>query len=52
MTNGKDTIQSKLETVRSLANKRLEPTQPQLRAVHEALHGKPLNEVLKFRKRN
>ena len=46
MTDGKDTVESKLETVRSLANKRLEATQPQLRAVHEALHGKPLNEVL------
>ena len=46
MINGKGTIQSKLETVEALANKRLEPTTPQLRAVHEALHGKPLNEVL------
>ncbi len=40
------TIDSKLDTVRALANKRLEATGTQLRAVHEALHGKPLNEVL------
>ncbi|MCQ6277127.1 hypothetical protein JMM81_19820 [Bacillus sp. V3B] len=40
------TRDSKMETVRALANKRLEATLPQLRAVHEALHGKPLNEVL------
>ena len=46
MIDGKGTMQSKLETVGSLANKRLEPTTTQLRAVHEALHGKPLNEVL------
>ena len=46
MIDGKGTIQSKLQTVGALANKRLEPTTTQLRAVHEALHGKPLNEVL------
>ena len=40
------TLDAKLETVRALANKRLEATGTQLRAVHEALNGKPLNEVL------
>ncbi len=43
---GTGTLDSKIETVKALANKRLEATQPQLRAVHEALHGKPLNQVL------
>src|SRR3954453_2738943 len=40
------TLDAKLETVRALANKRLEATGTQLRAVHEALNGKPLNQVL------
>ncbi|MFO1444409.1 hypothetical protein KDN24_14615 [Bacillus sp. Bva_UNVM-123] len=39
-------LESKIETVKALANKRLEATHNQLRAIHEALHGKPLNEVL------
>lgn len=39
-------LETKLETVRALANKKLEATFPQLRAVHEALHGEPLNKVL------
>ncbi|GLB60200.1 hypothetical protein NCCP133_23320 [Cytobacillus sp. NCCP-133] len=43
---GEGTIDSKIETVKALANKRLEATGTQLRAVHEALHGKPLSEVL------
>ncbi|MBY0123476.1 hypothetical protein [Bacillus sp. S/N-304-OC-R1] len=46
MDKANGTIESKIETVKALANKRLEPTQPQLRAIHEALHGKPLNELL------
>ncbi len=46
MDKATGTAETKIETVKALANKRLEPTQPQLRAVHEALHGKPLNEVL------
>ena len=46
MDQTKGSLDSKMETVRALANKRLEPTHIQLRAVHEALHGKPLNEVL------
>ncbi len=36
----------KLETIQALANKRLEITATHLRSVHEALHGRPLNEVL------
>ncbi|WP_071393502.1 hypothetical protein [Bacillus tuaregi] len=42
----KGTLEQKMDTVRALANKRLEATGTQLRAVHEALKGKPLNEVL------
>ncbi|MDZ5471945.1 hypothetical protein SM124_09315 [Bacillus sp. 31A1R] len=40
------TPEAKVDTVRALANKKLEVTQTHLRAVHEALNGKPLNEVL------
>lgn len=39
-------METKLETIKALANKSLEPTTVQLKAVHEALHGKPINEVL------
>ncbi|WP_197201409.1 hypothetical protein [Cytobacillus firmus] len=46
MDHAKGTTESKLETVKALANKRLEATGTQLHAVHEALHGKPLSEVL------
>ena len=46
MEKAPGTLDAKLETVRALANKRLEATGTQLRAVHEALNGKPLNEVL------
>ncbi|MBU8881172.1 hypothetical protein BGM26_19805, partial [Bacillus sp. FJAT-29790] len=46
MDKAKGPVDSKIETVKALANKRLEATQTQLRAIHEALHGKPLNEVL------
>lgn len=42
----KGPLETKIETVKALANKRLEATHTQLRAVHEALHGKPLNQVL------
>ncbi|PLS17863.1 hypothetical protein CVD28_09205 [Bacillus sp. M6-12] len=38
--------ENKLNTVKALANKGLEPTSSNLRAVHAALHGPPLNEVL------
>lgn len=35
-----------LNTVKALANKRLEVTNAHLQSIHEALHGKPLHEVL------
>ncbi|HHY74206.1 MAG TPA: hypothetical protein GX497_13485 [Bacillus bacterium] len=37
---------AKMDTVKALVNKGLEVTQSHLRPIHEALHGKPLNEVL------
>ncbi|ODA17121.1 hypothetical protein A5N86_10610 [Geobacillus thermoleovorans] len=40
------TIEQKLDTIRALVNKKLELTNTQLAAVHEALHGKPLGERL------
>jgi hypothetical protein len=40
------TVEQKLDTIRALVNKRLEVTNTQITAVHEALHGKPLGEVL------
>ncbi|MFD2442737.1 hypothetical protein ACFSO7_01850 [Bacillus sp. CGMCC 1.16607] len=40
------TLETKLDTVKALGNKNLEVTQTHLRAIHEALHGKPLTEVL------
>lgn len=43
---GKGTVQERLNTVQAVANKRLEVTPTHLRAVHEALHGRPLNDVL------
>jgi hypothetical protein len=46
MDTAKGTVETKIETVKALANKRLDATYTQLRAIHEALHGKPLNEVL------
>ncbi|MFE8696489.1 hypothetical protein ACFYKT_09090 [Cytobacillus sp. FJAT-53684] len=46
METAQGSNEEKIETVKALANKRLDATQVQLRAVHEALHGKPLNEVL------
>ncbi|OIJ15988.1 hypothetical protein BKP35_03110 [Anaerobacillus arseniciselenatis] len=42
----KGTVQQRLNTVQAVANKRLEVTTNHLRSVHEALHGRPLNEVL------
>lgn len=42
----KGTIDQRLNTVQALANKRLEVTTNHLRAIHEALNGRPLNEVL------
>jgi hypothetical protein len=40
------TVEQKLDTIRALVNKGLEVTRTQVMAVHEALHGKPLGEVL------
>lgn len=40
------TAESKGDTVKALINKGLEVTETHLRTIHEALHGKPLNEVL------
>ncbi|OIJ20341.1 hypothetical protein BKP45_09785 [Anaerobacillus alkalidiazotrophicus] len=42
----KGTLEQRLNTVQAVANKRLEVTINHLRPVHEALHGRPLNEVL------
>jgi predicted RNA-binding protein with TRAM domain len=39
-------IKQKLETVQAIANKKLDVTANQLRAVHETLHGKPLTGTL------
>src|SRR5699024_7834369 len=36
----------RLQTVQAVANKRLEVTANHLRSVHEALHGRPLNQLL------
>ncbi|MCM3714927.1 hypothetical protein M3202_12635 [Alkalihalobacillus oceani] len=38
--------EQRLQTVQALANKRLDVTSSHLNAVHEALHGRPLNHVL------
>ncbi|WP_183363822.1 hypothetical protein [Saccharococcus caldoxylosilyticus] len=40
------TDEQKLDTIHALVNKKLEITNAQITAVHEALHGKPLGEVL------
>ncbi|OIJ16909.1 hypothetical protein BKP37_04425 [Anaerobacillus alkalilacustris] len=42
----KGTVEQRLHTVQAVANKRLDVTANHLRSVHEALHGRPLNEVL------
>ncbi|MDT8861686.1 hypothetical protein N0O92_15820 [Alkalihalobacillus sp. MEB130] len=36
----------RLQTVQAVANKSLDVTSSHLRAVHEAMHGRPMNEVL------
>ncbi len=46
MVKEKGTIEQRLNTVQAIANKRLEVTTTHLRAVNEALNGRPLNEVL------
>ncbi|MFV8828017.1 hypothetical protein [Alkalihalobacterium sp. APHAB7] len=40
------TVEQRQQTIQAMANKRLEVTPAQVRAVHEALHGRPLNQVL------
>ncbi|WP_017728259.1 hypothetical protein [Halalkalibacterium ligniniphilum] len=40
------TASERLNTVQALANKSLELTATHLRSIHEALHGRPINEVL------
>jgi hypothetical protein len=40
------TVEQRLNTVQAVANKRLEVTPNHLRSVHEALNGRPLNELL------
>ncbi|MGG3841801.1 metal-dependent peptidase [Anoxybacillus kestanbolensis] len=46
LTEGKGTVEQKLETIQIAASKKLDMTMKQLQAVHEALHGKPLSESL------
>ncbi|QGG47510.1 hypothetical protein [Heliorestis convoluta] len=40
------TIQEKMATIQSLANKKLDVTTTNLRPVHEALHGQPVGQLL------
>ncbi|MDE5412193.1 hypothetical protein [Alkalihalobacterium chitinilyticum] len=40
------TVDQRQQTIQAMANKRLEVTPAQVRAVHEALHGRPINQVL------
>lgn len=42
----KGAIQERMATIEAMANKRIEVTRSQLNAVHEALHGRPLGQVL------
>ena len=46
LTEGKGTVEQKLETIQIAATKKLDMTIKQLQAVHEALHGKPFSESL------
>ena len=46
MESSLGTIQQKLQTVQSLANKKLDVTLPHLQSVHEAVHGKALAEIM------
>ncbi|WP_026689358.1 hypothetical protein [Alteribacter aurantiacus] len=41
---GPKTLENRLDTVRQLVNRQLEPTQSHLQAVHEALHGQSLHK--------
>ncbi|SFA51928.1 hypothetical protein SAMN05216169_103026 [Anoxybacillus pushchinoensis] len=46
LTEGKGTVEQKLETIHIAASKTLDMTVKQLQAVHEALYGKPFGESL------
>ncbi|OOE03579.1 metal-dependent peptidase [Anoxybacillus kestanbolensis] len=46
LTEGKGTVEQKLETIQIAATKKLDMTIKQLQAVHEALHGKSFSESL------
>lgn len=46
LTEGTGTVEQKLETIQVTASKKLEMTVAQLKAVHEALHGRPLSASL------
>lgn len=46
LTEGTGTVEQKLETIQVAASKKLDMTVAQLKAVHEALHGKPLSASL------
>jgi hypothetical protein len=39
-------VESRLQTIQAIINKRLDVTPTILNSVHEAMHGRPLNEVL------
>lgn len=43
---GTGTIEQKFETIQAAANKRIAIRLPELTAIHEALHGKPIGAVL------
>ncbi|MDQ0256211.1 putative RNA-binding protein with TRAM domain [Evansella vedderi] len=45
--HGKGTLDQRLDTVQALANKGVEPTTANLQAVHEALHGKSLENHIR-----
>ncbi|WP_216829487.1 hypothetical protein [Alkalihalobacterium elongatum] len=46
MNSNQGTIEQRHQTIQAMANKRLEITTSQVRAVHEVLHGRPLNQVV------
>lgn len=46
LTEGTGTVEQKLETIQVAASKKLDMTVTQLKAVYEALHGKPLSASL------
>ncbi|MFE8701671.1 hypothetical protein ACFYKX_13790 [Cytobacillus sp. FJAT-54145] len=46
LEGAKGAIETKIDTLNALLNKNLEITTTHLRSIHEALHGKPLNNIL------